>query len=50
MKIAIISRNPKLYSTDRMAEEATDKNVAGMIIDFIEKQAKPGSTKTRGQG
>lgn len=31
-------------------EKATDKNVAGMIIDFIEKQAKPGKTKTRGRG
>ena len=31
-------------------EQATEKNVAGMIIDFIEKQAKPGKTRTRGQG
>ena len=31
-------------------EHATEKNVAGMIIDFIEKQAKPGKTKTRGRG
>ena len=31
-------------------EKATEKNVAGMIIDFIEKQAKPGKNKTRGQG
>jgi ribosomal protein S6--L-glutamate ligase len=31
-------------------EKATDKNVAGMIIDFIEKQAKPGKTRTRGKG
>jgi len=31
-------------------ETATEKNVAGMIIDFIEKQAKPGKTRTRGQG
>ena len=31
-------------------ENATEKNVAGMIIDFIEKQAKPGRNKTRGQG
>jgi len=31
-------------------EKATEKNVAGMIIDFIEKQAKPGRNKTRGQG
>jgi ribosomal protein S6--L-glutamate ligase len=31
-------------------ETATEKNVAGMIIQFIEKQAKPGRTKTRGQG
>lgn len=31
-------------------EKATEKNVAGMIIDFIEKQGKPGNTKTRGRG
>jgi len=31
-------------------EKATQKNVAGMIIDFIEKEAKPGRNKTRGQG
>jgi ribosomal protein S6--L-glutamate ligase len=31
-------------------ENATQKNVAGQIIQFIEKQAKPGRTKTRGQG
>ena len=34
----------------RGIEQATGKNVAGMIIDFIEKQAKPGKTRTRGQG
>ncbi len=31
-------------------EKATEKNVAGMIINFIEKEAKPGKTRTRGQG
>ena len=31
-------------------EAATEKDVAGMIIKFIENQAKPGRTKTRGQG
>ncbi len=31
-------------------ETATDKDVAGMIIQFIEKEAKPGRTKTRGKG
>jgi ribosomal protein S6--L-glutamate ligase len=31
-------------------EAATEKNVAGMIISFIEKAAKPGKTKTRGRG
>jgi ribosomal protein S6--L-glutamate ligase len=31
-------------------EIATDKDVAKQIIQFIEKQAKPGRTKTRGQG
>ena len=50
MKSAIISRDPMLYSTSRMVEEATDQYVAGMIIDFIEKKAKPGRARTRGQG
>lgn len=31
-------------------ENATDKDVAGMIIEFIEKKAKTGNTRTRGQG
>lgn len=31
-------------------ETATGKDVAGMIIDFIEKNGKSGNTKTRGQG
>ncbi|MBN1957632.1 MAG: 30S ribosomal protein S6--L-glutamate ligase [Desulfuromonadales bacterium] len=31
-------------------ETATEKDVAGMIIKFIEKQAKPGNTRTRGRG
>jgi len=31
-------------------ETATGKDVAGMIIEFIAKNAKPGRTKTRGQG
>jgi len=31
-------------------EAATDKNVAGMIIEFIETNAKLGKTKTRGKG
>ncbi len=31
-------------------EKATEKDVAGLIIDFIEKQAKPGKTRTRGKG
>ncbi len=31
-------------------EKATGKNVAGQIIQFIEKQALPGRTKTRGKG
>ena len=31
-------------------ENATGKNVAGIIIDFIVKQSKPGKTKTRGRG
>lgn len=31
-------------------ESATGKDVAGQIIDFIEKSAKPYKTKTRGKG
>ncbi|WP_154224454.1 30S ribosomal protein S6--L-glutamate ligase [Marinicella rhabdoformis] len=31
-------------------ESATGKDVAGMIIDFIEKTAKPHKTKTKGKG
>ncbi len=31
-------------------EGATGKDIAGMIIQFIEKNARPGKTKTRGQG
>ncbi len=31
-------------------EGATGKDIAGMIIDFIEKNAKPNKTKTRGKG
>lgn len=31
-------------------ETATGKDIAGQIIQFIEKQAMPGKTKTRGKG
>jgi ribosomal protein S6--L-glutamate ligase len=31
-------------------ENATSKDVASLIIDFIEKNAAPGKTKTRGRG
>ena len=31
-------------------ENATGKNVAGMIIQFLEKNAKAGKTRTRGRG
>ena len=31
-------------------EKATNIDVAGKIIEFIEKHAKPGKTKTRGSG
>lgn len=31
-------------------EKATGKDVAGQIIDFIEKNAKPNRTRTRGKG
>ncbi len=31
-------------------EKATDKDVAGMIFEFIEVNAKPNKTKTRGKG
>ena len=29
---------------------ATGKNIAGLVFEFIEKNAKPNNTKTRGQG
>lgn len=31
-------------------EQSSKKDIAGMIYDFIEKNAKPGKTGTRGQG
>ena len=31
-------------------EGASGKDIAGMIIEFIEKNGKPGKTKTRGKG
>jgi len=31
-------------------EAATDRDVAGMVIEFIEKNAKHGKTRTRGKG
>jgi len=31
-------------------EEATGKNVAGLIVDFVEKNARPHRTRTRGRG
>ncbi len=31
-------------------EKATEKDVAGMIIEFLEKNARPNRTKTRGKG
>ena len=34
----------------RGIEEATGKDVAGMIIEFIEKTAKPHKTQTKGKG
>ena len=31
-------------------ETATGKNVAGMVFEFLEKNAKPNNNKTRGKG
>jgi ribosomal protein S6--L-glutamate ligase len=31
-------------------EKATEKDVAGVIFDLIEKNAKPNATRTRGRG
>jgi ribosomal protein S6--L-glutamate ligase len=31
-------------------ESATGKDVAGMIVEFIEKNAKPHRTRTKGHG
>lgn len=34
----------------RSIEETTGKDIAGLIVDFIEKDAKPHHTRVRGQG
>jgi ribosomal protein S6--L-glutamate ligase len=31
-------------------EKATERDIASMVIEFIEKNAKPGKTRTRGRG
>jgi ribosomal protein S6--L-glutamate ligase len=31
-------------------EKATEKDVAGMVIRFLEKNARPGRTRSRGKG
>ncbi|MEQ8952765.1 MAG: 30S ribosomal protein S6--L-glutamate ligase, partial [Gammaproteobacteria bacterium] len=31
-------------------EKATGKDVASMIIEFLENNCKPGNTRTRGRG
>ena len=31
-------------------ELATGKDIAGMIVEFIEKTAKPHNTRTKGKG
>ena len=31
-------------------KEATDKDIAGMVVEFIEANAKPNKTRTRGKG
>ena len=32
------------------AEKATGIDIAGRMIEFLEKEAKPGKTRTRGKG
>ena len=49
------SRGPLIMEVNsspglRGIEEATKKDVAGLIIEFIEKNAKPNKTHTRGKG
>jgi len=41
-----VNSSPGLEGT----EKATGKDLAGQIISFIEKQARPGRTRTRGKG
>lgn len=41
-----VSPNPGL----RSIEATTGKDIAGLIIDFVEKDAKPHHTRARGQG
>jgi ribosomal protein S6--L-glutamate ligase len=31
-------------------EKATGKDIAGLVIEFIEKSARDGKTKTKGRG
>ena len=31
-------------------EKATDKDIAGLLFEFIEKEAKPNKTRTKGKG
>ena len=40
MKITILSRNPKLYSTSRLLEEAEKNGVASMSVEDLKKLNK----------
>ena len=31
-------------------EKATGKDIAGMVVEFIEKNARAGNTRTKGKG
>ncbi|MBA3582446.1 MAG: 30S ribosomal protein S6--L-glutamate ligase [Gammaproteobacteria bacterium] len=49
------SRGPLIMEVNsspglRGIEQATNKDIAGMIIEFIEQHAKPNNTRTRGKG
>ena len=50
MKTALLSHNQNPYSTRRLVEAADCKDIAGLVIFFIEKNYKQLKAATRGRG
>jgi len=46
----LVKITPEERSTAVRSAKAMGLNVAGLIIEFIEKNARHGKTRTRGQG